>query len=126
MAEEAVDEDLLRLAMGDRKAQERFERMLGSPLAAPFLGVVRDTNAQVWRTPALPTKTHCLVNLAILAALGKNDEVKIRVRGLLLGGVSAEEIAAVFLHIAAYCGFPQGSEVNKILVDTVDEIPTQV
>ena len=122
MSEAEVDEQLLKLAMGDRKAQQRFEAMLASPLAAPMLGIMRDTNGKVWRSPALPTKTHCLVNLAILAALGKHDEVRIRVRGLLLGGITPEEIAAVFLHIAAYCGFPEGSEVQNLLVEVVDEL----
>jgi 4-carboxymuconolactone decarboxylase len=115
-------DELKRLAMGDEKAQRRFAPLLTSEVGKRALGVLRQANAEVWGSEALDAKTHCLVNLAILASINKPDEVRVRVRGLLRGGVSAEEIAAVFLHVLAYVGFPTGVEATLTLAEVLHEL----
>jgi len=56
--------------------------------------------------PGLSRKERSLINLAMLTALGKTHEVATHVRGAKNNGLTNEQIAAVFLQTAVYCGVP--------------------
>ncbi|MVZ99871.1 4-carboxymuconolactone decarboxylase [Actinomadura sp. LD22] len=118
----AAEADLLSTVMGDDAARERFRPMLQSPVTAPWLAVLRRANDDLWSREVLPAKTRALVNLATLAAVNRPDELAVRIRGLLRGGITPEEIAEVFLHTGLYCGFPAGVEANLLLAETVERL----
>ncbi len=59
-----------------------------------------------WNGPHLSRKERSLINLAMLTALGKTHEVATHVRGAKNNGLTNEQIAAVFLQTAVYCGVP--------------------
>lgn len=59
-----------------------------------------------WNGPGLSRKERSLINLAMLTALGRTHEVATHVRGAKNNGLSNEQIAAVFLQTAVYCGVP--------------------
>ena len=63
-----------------------------------------------WSRPGLDAKTRSMLNLAMLTALGRFDELGIYVKGALRSGVSVEEIQEVLLHTVAYCGTPAGRQ----------------
>ena len=60
----------------------------------------------VWGRPGLERKTRSLLNLAMLSALNRPDELKLHVRGALNNGVSKADISEVFLQVAIYAGVP--------------------
>lgn len=60
----------------------------------------------VWNRPGLPRKTRSLINIALLTAMSKPDELKLHLQGALNNGCSKEEIMEVLLHTAIYCGMP--------------------
>jgi 4-carboxymuconolactone decarboxylase len=60
----------------------------------------------VWGRPGLPKKTRSIINLAMLTALGKPQELKIHVKGTLKNGCTKNEIMEVLLQTAIYCGVP--------------------
>jgi 4-carboxymuconolactone decarboxylase len=60
----------------------------------------------VWGRPGLPKKTRSIINLAMLTALGKPQELKIHVKGALKNGCTKNEIMEVLLQTAIYCGVP--------------------
>ena len=60
----------------------------------------------IWNRPGLDRKTRSLLNLAMLAALGKEHELKLHINGALNNGLSKEQIREVFLQVAIYCGVP--------------------
>ncbi len=66
-----------------------------------------------WGDPTLDRKTRSLLNLAMLTATGKTQELKLHVRGALNNGVSVDEIRSMLLHATAYCGIPAGLEAFK-------------
>jgi 4-carboxymuconolactone decarboxylase len=70
--------------------------------------VTRYCFGEVWGRELLPLKLRSLLTVAMLAALGRQEELKIHVRGALANGVSKEELREVFLHAAIYCGIPAG------------------
>jgi 4-carboxymuconolactone decarboxylase len=128
MAEPTQETDaarLLRLAMGDAKAQEYTAALKRSEQAKGLLGIIGATNGIVWHGERLTAREHCLVNLATMAAINRPNELRIRVRGLLCGGMAPEDIAAVFLHTAAYCGFPSGVEASLTLAEVVEEMQAE-
>lgn len=63
-----------------------------------------------WGDEAIDPKTRSMMNLTMLAALGKMNEWKIHCKGALSNGVSVIEIRAIIHVIAIYCGVPQALE----------------
>ncbi len=60
-----------------------------------------------WGDNAIDPKTRCLMNLAMIGALGKMHEWEIHCRGALNNGVSKEQIRAAIHIVGIYCGVPQ-------------------
>ncbi|HCU90966.1 MAG TPA: 4-carboxymuconolactone decarboxylase, partial [Gammaproteobacteria bacterium] len=63
-----------------------------------------------------------LLNLGMLTALGKPNELKLHVRGALTNGVTREEISEIFLQTAIYCGVPAALEAFKIAREVFNEL----
>jgi 4-carboxymuconolactone decarboxylase len=76
----------------------------------------------VWTRPGLSRKTRSMLNLAMLAALGKPHELKLHVRGALSNGVSRDEIKEVFIQVCGYCGIPAGFEAFRVAREAFAEI----
>lgn len=74
-----------------------------------------------WQRPGLDLKTRSLVTVAMLTALGKQNELKGHVRGALNNGATAVEIQEVLLHAAIYCGVPASVEAFRTANDVVSE-----
>jgi 4-carboxymuconolactone decarboxylase len=60
----------------------------------------------IWTRPGLSRKTRSMLNLAMLAATGHAEELKLHLRGALTNGVTKDEIAEIFLQVGAYAGAP--------------------
>jgi 4-carboxymuconolactone decarboxylase len=63
-----------------------------------------------WSRPGLDRKTRSMLNLAMLTALGRFQELGIYVKGALSSEVSVDEIREVLLHATVYCGTPAGRQ----------------
>ncbi len=61
---------------------------------------------EVWTQPELPRRTRSLINIGMISALNRPHELKLHVRGALRNGCTKEEIRAVLLQVAIYCGVP--------------------
>ena len=66
-----------------------------------------------WSRPGLDRKTRSMLNLAILTALGRPDELGIYVKGALATGVSVDEITEILVHATVYCGTPAGHQAFR-------------
>ena len=55
---------------------------------------------------AIDAKTRSLMNLTMIAALGRMEEWKLHCRGALTNGVSQDELRAAIHIVAVYCGAP--------------------
>lgn len=67
-----------------------------------------------WGDKAIDAKTRSLMNLTMIAALGKMHEWELHLNGAITNGCSVEEIRAAIHAIAIYCGVPQGVECFRI------------
>jgi 4-carboxymuconolactone decarboxylase len=68
--------------------------------------VTRYCFGEVWTRPALDHKTRSMLTLALLTALGKQNQLRVHVKGAIQNGVSKEEIREVLLHSMIYAGVP--------------------
>lgn len=75
--------------------------------------ITRAAWGDVWQRPGLDRKTRSLITVAILTALGKQNELKGHVRGALNNGATVEEIQEVLLHATVYCGVPAAVEAFR-------------
>jgi 4-carboxymuconolactone decarboxylase len=56
----------------------------------------------------------------MLAAQGKQHELKAHVRGALNNGVTPEELREVMLHATVYCGFPTAIDAFRCVTEVVE------
>ena len=68
----------------------------------------------IWARPGLTRKERSMLNLGMLTALGRTDEVALHVRGALNNGLTVDQIREVLLHTMVYCGVPATLESFKV------------
>ena len=62
-----------------------------------------------------------MMNLTMIAALGKMHEWELHCNGALKNGVSKEEIRSILHVIGIYCGVPQAMECFRVAKKVFDE-----
>ena len=67
-----------------------------------------------WGNDVLSRKQRSLLNLGMLAALGRSHEFELHFRGALRNGCSIEELRETLTQITIYCGVPAGVESFRI------------
>ncbi|WP_339669616.1 4-carboxymuconolactone decarboxylase [Dasania marina] len=75
----------------------------------------------VWDREGLTRKTRSLLNIAMIAALNRPNELKLHLRGALNNGCTTDEIKEVLLQVAIYCGVPAAIDANRIARDVIKE-----
>jgi 4-carboxymuconolactone decarboxylase len=77
---------------------------------------------EVWARPGLDRRTRSLLNLALLTALNRPQELAVHVRGALTNGLTRAEIGEVFLQTAVYCGVPAAMDSFRVARRIFDEL----
>ncbi|MBR0670470.1 carboxymuconolactone decarboxylase family protein [Neoroseomonas soli] len=104
--------------------QERHDAAMknATPFDLPFQELaLRYCWGEVWGRPGLSRKIRSMVNLGMLVALGKPNELKIHVRGALTNGVTKDEIQEIFLQTCIYCGVPAAGEAFRVAKEVFAE-----
>jgi 4-carboxymuconolactone decarboxylase len=78
----------------------------------------------VWSRSALPMATKSLAMVAMMAAVGRQNELRVHVKGALTNGCTAEQIQEILLLVAMYCGIPLANEAHRVAVDVLRESGT--
>ena len=68
----------------------------------------------VWSRSGLSQRERSLITIALLAALGHDEEVAMHVRGTANTGATANDLKEVLLHVAVYAGVPAANRAFKI------------
>ena len=76
----------------------------------------------VWARPGFTKRERSIVTLALLAALGHDEEVAMHVRATANTGASRDDICEAFLHVAIYAGVPAANRAFKIAKDVFSEM----
>jgi len=67
-----------------------------------------------WTDETLSRRERSILNLGMIAALGKKEEFELHFRGALNNGLTPEELRSVLIQIAVYCGIPVGVDCFRI------------
>jgi 4-carboxymuconolactone decarboxylase len=68
----------------------------------------------IWSRPGLDKKTRHMLTIAMLAALGKHDELAMHIRATRNTGVTPEELREILLHVSVYAGVPAANSAFTI------------
>ena len=68
----------------------------------------------VWARPGLTPRERSILTLALLAALGHDEEFAMHVRATQNTGASADDIKEALLHVAVYAGVPAANRAFKL------------
>jgi 4-carboxymuconolactone decarboxylase len=77
---------------------------------------------QCWTDETLSRRERSILNLGMLAALGKPHEFELHFRAALRNGLTKDELRAVLTQIAVYCGVPAGVDCFRIARQVLAEI----
>jgi len=76
---------------------------------------------EAWGDSTLTPRERSILNLGMIAALGKMEEFQTHVRGALTNGLTPKEISSVLTQIAIYCGIPVGVDCFRMAKPIVSE-----
>jgi 4-carboxymuconolactone decarboxylase len=76
---------------------------------------------EVWGDETLSPRERSILTLGMVAALGKMGEFANHVRGARVNGLSRDELRAVLVQIAVYCGIPVGADCIQVAGKVLDE-----
>jgi 4-carboxymuconolactone decarboxylase len=106
-------EQIMGELMGDgyleRRAQQRSD----------FNAVLQDYSAEVcfgrtWSRPGIDRKLRSVINIAMLVALNRPNQLRHHVEGALNNGCTVDEIREILLQTAVYCGLPAAGEGFRV------------
>jgi 4-carboxymuconolactone decarboxylase len=94
-----------------------------TPFDEPFQTFITEGAwGSVWSRPQLTRRERSIVTLALLAALGHDEEVAMHTRATLNTGATPEDIREALLHVAVYAGAPAANRAFKIVKKTLAEM----
>ena len=76
----------------------------------------------VWTRPQLTKRERSLITIALLAALGHDEEVAMHTRATANTGASAQDVREALLHVAVYAGVPAANRAFKIVKKSYAEM----
>lgn len=78
--------------------------------------------AAVWTRPGLEKNIRSMLTIAMLAALGRQEELALHIRASKNTGVSKEEVKEVLLQVAVYAGAPAANSAFAVAKKTYQEM----
>jgi 4-carboxymuconolactone decarboxylase len=112
--------EVRRAVLGAEHVDRSLEQ--ASPFARPMQELVTEYCwGAVWTREGLDRRTRSLLNLGMLTALGKSQELGAHVRGALTNGCTETEIQETLLQAAVYCGVPAGLEAFRVAERAIEE-----
>jgi 4-carboxymuconolactone decarboxylase len=102
-----------REVLGDAHVDRAVEGT--TEFTAPFQDfITRYAWGSVWAREGLDRRTRSAITLAVLTALGRENELAMHVRAARTNGLTADEISEVLLHTAVYAGVPAANTAYAI------------
>ena len=78
----------------------------------------------VWSRPGLSKRERSMLTIALLAALGHDEEVAMHVRATVNTGCSPDDIKEALLHVAVYAGVPAANRAFRLAKDELAKLET--
>ena len=108
-----------RAVLGDgyvdrkEKAKSRFD--------ADFQAFITETAwGGLWSRPGLSRRDRSLITIALLAALGHDEELALHVGATRNTGATVDEVKEALLHVAVYGGVPAANRAFRVAKKVLD------
>ena len=102
-----------RSVLGDAHVDRSLER--ATEFDADFQEFITKTAwGQIWTRPGLDIRTRSMLTIAMLAALGKDGELKLHIRATRNTGVTRDEVKEILMQAAVYAGLPAGNHAMAL------------
>jgi 4-carboxymuconolactone decarboxylase len=82
--------------------------------------ITRYAWGEIWSRPGLDRRSRSMITLALLTALGQEQELALHVSAAKRNGLSDREIQEVLLHCAVYAGVPAANRAFAVARETLD------
>jgi 4-carboxymuconolactone decarboxylase len=110
-----------RAVLGDRHVDNAETNK--TAFDAPFQDLITESAwGHVWSRPQWSKRERSMVTIALLAALGHDEEVAMHVRATANTGATPEDLREAMLHVAIYAGVPAANHGIKIIKNTLAEM----
>lgn len=119
------DEDRVSAGLRTRRevlGDEHVDRAIASTteFTADFQDfITRYAWGELWNRPGLSRPERSMITLAMLAALGRDEELAMHVRAGFRNGLTAADIREVLLQVAVYAGVPAANRAFAIAAEAM-------
>jgi len=83
--------------------------------------IVNNAWGDVWSRPGLTSRERSLITIALMTALGHDEELAMHLRATKNTGATREDIKEVLIHTAVYAGLPAANHAFKIAKEVLAE-----
>jgi 4-carboxymuconolactone decarboxylase len=107
MSDDSYEEGMRvrREVLGDEHVDRALER--ATPFTEPFQEfITRHAWGAVWTRPGLDRRMRSAITVAVLTALGREQELELHLRAAVRNGLTESELAEILIHTAVYAGVP--------------------
>jgi len=112
--------EIQRQLWGDRAADAESPGSAAGKLAPDYFDLVRRyCFGDVWARPNLAVRDRSMITVAMLAALGRQDELKAHLMGARNVGISRDELIEVLMQVGVYAGIPAGVQALTTAADVL-------
>lgn len=84
--------------------------------------ITRTAWGSVWTRPGLDRRTRSLLTIAMMAALGHHEELKLHIRASKNTGATPADIAETLIQVGVYGGIPAANSAFRIAKETFKEM----
>jgi 3-oxoadipate enol-lactonase/4-carboxymuconolactone decarboxylase len=122
LAPGAILDDAAAGSGGDRVRREVLgdahvdaARARATPFTRDFQDyITRAAWGSVWSRPGLDRRTRSAITVAMLVALGRDDELALHLRAARTNGLSIAELREILIQTAVYCGVPAANHAFHV------------
>ena len=116
--------DTRRAVLGERHVDNAEKSK--TAFDEPFQDLITESAwGHVWSRTEWTKRERSMVTIALLAALGHDEEVAMHVRATANTGATPEDLREAMLHVAIYAGVPAANHAIKIIKNTLAEMNGQ-
>ena len=83
--------------------------------------IVNNAWGDIWSRPGLTSRERSLITIALMTAMGHDEELAMHLRATKNTGATKEDIKEVLLHTAVYAGVPAANHAFKIAKEILTE-----
>jgi 4-carboxymuconolactone decarboxylase len=116
--------DELKGVQADPVGLKMYGDLFGKEEKEPLIGVreftINHLFAKIWsrsREPIISLRERSMITVALLAAQGRDEDLRSHIRGARHQGISEPQILEIMIHVSHYAGWSAGNNGQRIALE---------